>query len=517
MLLACAHRTSGMLTYLRLKLVRWQSRSEFRRADFAPTGNACAKRGRTIGSWPSDHLRRARRRGHRREPCVLPVLPALLSAGRNRRAAPAAGIVLGLAVRSRSPSRCSRRSSAASGLATRRCATSRSSCCSCSASRSRCRRWRARIEAPLSRIARFGPKDGGDGFASGLAVGAALGFVYTPCAGPILAAVISVGATTGTTLRTVPRRTRLRARVRDRPAHRSLAGGRRLLPRTATRAASARRRAGAHRGRDDRRSSTSAPRRRSPSMRPTRTWPPGSRTPRRSTGGSTASARRRSSPSATTRPAVDAAGPRHRARLHRDPALVQLAAPVPGGAARAGRAGRLLDLHLHQLHPHAAVPEGVGRALPTGGADDRRRAFAGVLVREDAGNVQRAIASFGIRYPVVQDNDLATWSAWGNQYWPAEYLIDARGRSATCTSARANTTRASRRSGRCWRSATGRARRDGQATRPVHDLPATTPETYIGSARAERWLPGKPRDGTNTYATPSSLPVSHFALGGTGA
>jgi hypothetical protein len=43
----------------------------------------------------------------------------------------------------------------------------------------------------------------------------------------------------------------------------------------------------------------------------------------------------------------------------------------------------------------------------------------------------------------------------------------------------------------------------------------TTPETYLGSARAERWLPDTPRDGANTYATPASLPLSHFALGGT--
>src|SRR5208283_462187 len=35
----------------------------------------------------------------------------------------------------------------------------------------------ARIEAPLSRLARFGPRSGGDGFRSGLLVGAALGFV----------------------------------------------------------------------------------------------------------------------------------------------------------------------------------------------------------------------------------------------------------------------------------------------------------------------------------------------------
>ena len=33
-----------------------------------------------------------------------------------------------------------------------------------------------------------------------------------------------------------------------------------------------------------------------------------------------------------------------------------------------------------------------------------------------------------LRYPVVQDNAYGTWQAWRNQYWPAKYLIDARGR-----------------------------------------------------------------------------------------
>src|SRR6476646_7843349 len=58
----------------------------------------------------------------------------------------------------------------------------------------------ARLEAPLSRLARFGPRSTGDGFASGLLVGGALGFVYTPCASPILAAVISVSAASGRTV-----------------------------------------------------------------------------------------------------------------------------------------------------------------------------------------------------------------------------------------------------------------------------------------------------------------------------
>src|SRR4051812_9088499 len=57
-----------------------------------------------------------------------------------------------------------------------------------------------RLEALLSPLIRFGPRSGGDGFFSGLAVGAALGFVYAPCAGPILAAVISVSAASGETV-----------------------------------------------------------------------------------------------------------------------------------------------------------------------------------------------------------------------------------------------------------------------------------------------------------------------------
>ncbi|WP_420997300.1 redoxin domain-containing protein [Cupriavidus sp. 30B13] len=43
-------------------------------------------------------------------------------------------------------------------------------------------------------------------------------------------------------------------------------------------------------------------------------------------------------------------------------------------------------------------------------------------------NVQAAIKRFGIRYPVAQDNAYATWGAYGNQYWPALYLVDADGR-----------------------------------------------------------------------------------------
>lgn len=47
---------------------------------------------------------------------------------------------------------------------------------------------------------------------------------------------------------------------------------------------------------------------------------------------------------------------------------------------------------------------------------------------KDRGNVERALAKYGIRYPVPQDNDYATWNAFGNRYWPAKYLFDGEGR-----------------------------------------------------------------------------------------
>jgi thioredoxin family protein len=42
-------------------------------------------------------------------------------------------------------------------------------------------------------------------------------------------------------------------------------------------------------------------------------------------------------------------------------------------------------------------------------------------------NVSGAVERLGVRYPVGLDNEYGTWDAYSNQYWPAEYLIDARG------------------------------------------------------------------------------------------
>lgn len=45
----------------------------------------------------------------------------------------------------------------------------------------------------------------------------------------------------------------------------------------------------------------------------------------------------------------------------------------------------------------------------------------------DYNNVSAAVKKFGIEYPVVQDNDMGTWNAYNNRFWPHVYLIDIDG------------------------------------------------------------------------------------------
>src|SRR4051812_38651038 len=124
-------------------------------------------------------------------PCVLPVLPALLSAGATGGRRRPLGIVLGLTVTF---------TATIVGLATvvdgvglgnsvtRTIAIVALAAFGLAVA---VPRLGARLEAPLSRLQRLGPTSRGRGFASGVVVGAALGFLYAPCAGPILAAVLT--------------------------------------------------------------------------------------------------------------------------------------------------------------------------------------------------------------------------------------------------------------------------------------------------------------------------------------
>ncbi len=124
-----------------------------------------------------------------------------------------------------------------------------------------------------------------------------------------------------------------------------------------------------------------------------------------------------------------------------------------------------------------------------------------------ASNVAEAVRQNGIHYPVVQDNDYGTWDAYENEYWPAEYLIDAQGRVRLEDFGEgeyANKERAIR-SLLVEAGAAGL----GGATR-VHAITPSeqevTPESYLAAERAERFTNGSIEQGLHDYGPLPSQP-----------
>lgn len=77
------------------------------------------------------------------------------------------------------------------------------------------------------------------------------------------------------------------------------------------------------------------------------------------------------------------------------------------------------------------------RTLPYITAWDEKYSDQGLLIigihspefefEKDIGNVELAVEKYGIKYPVVLDNDKEIWSAFENRYWPRKYIADHEG------------------------------------------------------------------------------------------
>ena len=151
--------------------------------------------------------------------------------------------------------------------------------------------------------------------------------------------------------------------------------------------------------------------------------------------------------------------------------------------------------------PHA---DGLGRALPRQGL-----IVVGVhspeFVFERSVQRRSGISQNGMRTRSRRTTTTATWNAWGNQYWPAEYLIDAKGsalralRRGRRHGDRGRDPRPARRG--AAPSDLG-ARRQMRATGPARG--ESTPETYLGRERAPELVPSHPSGrGALAPATPA--------------
>jgi cytochrome c biogenesis protein CcdA/thiol-disulfide isomerase/thioredoxin len=129
-------------------------------------------------------------------------------------------------------------------------------------------------------------------------------------------------------------------------------------------------------------------------------------------------------------------------------------------------------------------------------------------------NVERAVGSLGVHYPVALDTGYGTWSAWGNQYWPAKYLVDRQGRVRYAHFGEGEY----QRSEDIIRTLLAEKALPKPVSASIPDQTPTellTPETYLGSARIDRFVGSQLVSGREAdYSIPKVVPQSSFAYGG---
>lgn len=134
---------------------------------------------------------------------------------------------------------------------------------------------------------------------------------------------------------------------------------------------------------------------------------------------------------------------------------------------------------------------------------------------KDPDNVRQMIQRFGITYPVALDNRHATWNAWHNRFWPAQYLIDQNGRLIGHHYGEGDYLRMEN----AIRLLLGLDMLKGSPSADVPSAPAgLTPEMYLGSKRQAYLASAEGGgDGMRRFHAPSSLPLNRYALQGTWA
>ena len=142
---------------------------------------------------------------------------------------------------------------------------------------------------------------------------------------------------------------------------------------------------------------------------------------------------------------------------------------------------------------------------------------------QNVDNVRRAVRQMRIEYPIVIDNDYSIWRAFKNQYWPALYFIDARGRVRQHHFGEGEYDRSEMAMQRLLAEAGAGGPRDGVVSVEASGVETTadwanlrSPENYLGYERTARFVSpgGAERDRRRLYATPARLALNQWALAG---
>jgi thiol-disulfide isomerase/thioredoxin len=138
-------------------------------------------------------------------------------------------------------------------------------------------------------------------------------------------------------------------------------------------------------------------------------------------------------------------------------------------------------------------------------------------------NVRRAVQQMRVEYPVVIDNERAIWRAFKNEYWPALYFLDARGRNRQHHFGEGEYEQSELAIRRLLSEAGGASPSDRIVAVEASGFEAApdwtnlrSPETYVGFERAENFASRAPAalDQRRDYGAPGRLALNQWALAG---
>ncbi|MFO1257979.1 MAG: cytochrome c biogenesis protein DipZ [Gammaproteobacteria bacterium] len=163
------------------------------------------------------------------------------------------------------------------------------------------------------------------------------------------------------------------------------------------------------------------------------------------------------------------------------------------------------------------------RTLPYLTAWDRKYRDKGLVIigvhspefafEKNIENVKKSIKKNDIQYPVALDNHLTTWQNFNNRYWPAHYLIDQSGQVVYTHFGEGNYSITEHN----IQFLLGLKKQANTLPEPQYEFaPRKTPETYLGYLRMRFFVNRnavKP-DEENEFHFPNYLPLHQWALKG---
>lgn len=133
----------------------------------------------------------------------------------------------------------------------------------------------------------------------------------------------------------------------------------------------------------------------------------------------------------------------------------------------------------------------------------------------ETSNVTQAITQYKIAYPVAQDNDYATWNNYNNEYWPAEYLIDATGAIRRTHFGEGEYDQMEKAIRALLEESGKKITTSLVSMQDQTPQGSLSPETYLGSKRMQYYYPsGSISNGSQQFTLSDTLPQNTFSYGG---